>query len=150
MLTIKYYILRVMLTKTWNTFCTTFSLFEQRFVPIKCQTSGKKEQNQRIWIMVNLVCLKFARLFCPVYVIFWPCGVSIVAESFILHPCFFFYFIFLSGCFLGFFSLLHVLPHSTVVHVLSHDSTVTTEQGRVPPAFKLFVFKSTWKQTMFF
>lgn len=25
-----------------DTFCTTFSLFEQRFVPIKCQTSEKK------------------------------------------------------------------------------------------------------------
>lgn len=42
MLTIKYYILRVMLMRH-DTFCTTFSLFEQRFVPIKCQTSGKKK-----------------------------------------------------------------------------------------------------------
>lgn len=66
MLTITYYILSYV-NRTWETFCTTFSLFEQRFVPIKCQTSGKKrEQNQRIRIMVNLVCLKFARLFCPV------------------------------------------------------------------------------------
>lgn len=65
MLNITYYILSYV-NGTWKTFCTTFSLFEQRFVPIKCQTSGKKEQNQRIRIMVNLVCLKFARLFCPV------------------------------------------------------------------------------------
>lgn len=41
MLTITYYILSYV-NGTWKTFCTTFSLFEQRFVPIKCQTSGKK------------------------------------------------------------------------------------------------------------
>lgn len=40
MLTITYYILSYV-NGTWKTFCT-FSLFEQRFVPIKCQTSGKK------------------------------------------------------------------------------------------------------------
>ena len=69
MLTIKYYILRVMLMRH-DTFCTTFSLFEQRFVPMKCQTSGKKEQKSTYMNYGEVSMLKFARLFCPVLVIF--------------------------------------------------------------------------------
>lgn len=45
MLTITYYILSYV-NRTWKTFCTTFSLFEQRFVPIKCQTSKKKKKKR--------------------------------------------------------------------------------------------------------
>lgn len=45
MLTITYYILSYV-NGTWKIFCTTFSLFEQRFVPIKCQTSGEKKKNK--------------------------------------------------------------------------------------------------------
>lgn len=52
MLTITYYILSYV-NRTWKTFFffffTTFSLFEQRFVPIKCQTSGKKENKTNIY-----------------------------------------------------------------------------------------------------
>lgn len=70
MLTIKYYILRVMLMRH-DTFCTTFSLFEQRFVPMKCQTSGKKKRTKSTYMNYGEVSmLKFARLFCPVLVIF--------------------------------------------------------------------------------
>lgn len=129
MLTIKYYILPVMFMRH-DTFCTTFSLFEQRFVPIKCQTSGKK-RTKHIRIMVTFVCLKFAWLFCPVLVIFWSCGVLIVAKSFILHP------FFLASC----SSSLHCCA-CPLCHV---SPMMTAEQGPVPlPSDRLY-FESTWK-----
>lgn len=47
-------------------FVTTFSLFEQGFVPIKCHTSGKKRTKSTYMNYGELVRLKFARFFCPV------------------------------------------------------------------------------------
>ena len=48
----KYYILQVMFKGYSVHFCKTFSLFEQKFVQIKCQTRVKKDLKQndiKLW-----------------------------------------------------------------------------------------------------
>jgi len=106
--------------------------FEQRFVPIKCQTSGEKKRTKTnvYEIMVNFVCLKFARFY------FVRC------KSFFLTVAFFdcckvFCFCFCILFFSVLFGLHVLLPQSTVVHVLL--SVMSLPPSWVPP---LFAFKT--------
>lgn len=109
-----------------DTFCTTFSLFEQRFVPIKCQTSGKKNKTKTKLTYMNYGEVSMFEI-CLVIL----SGVSNFLTVWRFDCCRPLYFapsVFIYG-FPFFHSALLCMSSQSC---LSHDSTVTADQRPVP------------------